>query len=190
MTFAPRGGDAAHVLPDAIIVGLDVVFCGTAAGKTSALTGAYYAGPGNRFWPTLHAVGLTSVRLAPSAFRDLLAYGIGLTDIAKRASGPDSGLASSDFDPVDLERRVSAASPRILAFNGKRAAAAFLGLPTSKVAFGRLDGTIGATELHVLPSTARLASRYWDIGAWHAFAERVRYVRAQLAGNAPRRTLK
>jgi double-stranded uracil-DNA glycosylase len=36
-------------LPDYLAFGLRVVFCGTAAGKTSASSGHYYAGTGNLF---------------------------------------------------------------------------------------------------------------------------------------------
>jgi G:T/U-mismatch repair DNA glycosylase len=42
-----------EVLPDLLRPGLRIVFCGTAAGTASARAGAYYAGPGNAFWPTL-----------------------------------------------------------------------------------------------------------------------------------------
>lgn len=42
------------ILPDVIEPGLRIVFCGTAAGAKSAAVGAYYAGPGNAFWATLH----------------------------------------------------------------------------------------------------------------------------------------
>lgn len=48
-----------EVLPDVIDHDLSVVFCGTAAGNESARRRAYYAGPGNAFWPTLFKVGLT-----------------------------------------------------------------------------------------------------------------------------------
>src|ERR1700753_3045292 len=56
----------APVLPDVLEPGLRVVFCGTAPGTASARAGAYYAGPGNRFWVTLHEVGLTPVLLRPA----------------------------------------------------------------------------------------------------------------------------
>ena len=44
---------------------LDVVFVGTAAGRRSADVGHYYAGAGNRFWSTLHHVGITRRAFAP-----------------------------------------------------------------------------------------------------------------------------
>lgn len=41
------------VPPDLLAPHLRLVFCGTAAGNVSAARGAYYAGPGNQFWPIL-----------------------------------------------------------------------------------------------------------------------------------------
>jgi hypothetical protein len=86
------------VLPDILEPGLRIVFCGTAAGARSAELGQPYAGPGNKFWRVLEEVCLTPTRLTPAEFRDLPRYGIGLTDLAKFASGSDSVLRSADFD--------------------------------------------------------------------------------------------
>jgi len=69
------------ILPDVMEVGLNVAFCGTAAGTKSAQAGAYYAGPGNAFWATLHRIGLTPRELRPTEYAELLDYGAGLTDI-------------------------------------------------------------------------------------------------------------
>ena len=46
------------LLPDVLKPGLDVVFCGKAAGSRSAESGVYYAGNGNRFWKILHRTGM------------------------------------------------------------------------------------------------------------------------------------
>ena len=64
-----RGHQAAIGIsvPDLLAPGLDLVFCGTAPSPASFKARAYYANPGNAFWPTLHAVGLTPERLAPAA---------------------------------------------------------------------------------------------------------------------------
>ncbi|MBW8837607.1 MAG: mismatch-specific DNA-glycosylase, partial [Burkholderia sp.] len=48
----------AHILPDQLKPGLKLVFCGTAAGRQSALQQAYYAHGQNKFWTTLHKTGL------------------------------------------------------------------------------------------------------------------------------------
>ena len=95
---------AGPILPDVLGPGLRIVFCGSAAGAASARAGAYYAGPGNRFWPTLHRVGLTPHLLAPAAFRTVLDHGIGLTDLCKTESGADAGL-SRRADDADCARR-------------------------------------------------------------------------------------
>src|ERR1700727_2633952 len=71
------------ILPDILAPGLNLVVCGSAAGTRSAELGAYYAGPGNQFWGMLHRVGLTPRVLKPAEFREVIAYAIGLTDIAK-----------------------------------------------------------------------------------------------------------
>src|SRR4051794_32803818 len=69
-----------NVLPDVLRPGLRLVICGSAAGVVSAARGEYYAGPGNKFWDILAVTGLTPRRLLPHEFRDVLDFGIGLTD--------------------------------------------------------------------------------------------------------------
>jgi len=160
-------------LPDVLAPGLKVVFCGTAAGERSAQRGCYYAGPGNKFWPTLAHVGLTPRRLQPEEFRELPSYGLGLTDLAKKVSGADSILRSSDFDVEGFRRRLIEAAPRIIAFNGKKSAAAFLGQNTGAVPIGLLPIRIGTSKVHVLPSTSGAARRYWSIEQWFALARSV-----------------
>ncbi|MDQ3726180.1 MAG: mismatch-specific DNA-glycosylase, partial [Actinomycetota bacterium] len=88
----------ADVLPDVLVPGLKVVFCGNAAGKVSARKGAYYAGPGNLFWPTLHEVGLTPIRLRPEEFRRMPEFGLGLTDACKARFGSDAEVGSAGHD--------------------------------------------------------------------------------------------
>ena len=83
----------AHVLPDVLAPGLRLVFCGTAAGKELARRAAYYAHPQNRFWRALFEAGLTPRLLRPEEYAEALQWGIGLTDLAKHASGMDRGPA-------------------------------------------------------------------------------------------------
>ena len=64
--FRPRALMARkHVLPERLKPGLKLVFCGTAAGRQSALQQAYYAHGQNKFWKTLYEVGLTPSLFAP-----------------------------------------------------------------------------------------------------------------------------
>ena len=160
------------VLPDVLGPGLRIVFCGSAAGAASARAGAYYAGPGNRFWPTLYDVGLTPRLLAPAEFRAVLRYGIGLTDICKTASGADSGLSAEADDAAALAAKIARFRPAVLAFNGKRAARVFLN--AASIDFGELTQRIGETAIHVLPSTSGAARRWWDEAFWRRVAEAAR----------------
>jgi double-stranded uracil-DNA glycosylase len=160
------------VLPDLLAKNLDVVFCGTAAGRKSAEMGAYYAGPGNRFWPTLHEVGLTPRRLAPAEYPQLLTYRLGLTDLAKFASGADSGLRRADFNALALRETIARYRPKVLAFTSKRAALEFFG---GDVDYGRNRDRIGETLLFTLTSPSGLATRFWQGGKhWHDLAALVR----------------
>jgi TDG/mug DNA glycosylase family protein len=160
------------ILPDVLAPGLKVVFCGTAAGDRSARVAAYYAGPGNRFWDTLFETGLTPKRLTPCQFRDVLRYGIGLTDLVKTAKGPDASLPSGSFDPEGLRKRLREVSPDVLAFNGKKSAKSYFGRST--VEYGRQAVLLGSTTLFVLPSTSGAARGYWDSRHWHDLAKHLR----------------
>ncbi len=155
------------VLPDVLGPGLRVAFCGTAAGTASARAGAYYAGPGNRFWPTLHEVGLTPVELAPAEFTRLPEFGIGLTDICKVRHGSDQEVGTAEFDVAGLEAKVAAAEPGALAFNGKNAARGAL---ERGVEYGPQEERIGGADVWVLPSTSGAARGFWRIEPWRELA--------------------
>ena len=169
-----RGGDSLgkrprrHVLPDVLVPGLVTVFCGSAVGRKSALLRASYAGPGNKFWPTLFAVGITPRRIVPSEFRSITEFGIGLTDMNKHELGGDHELTDAADDPRALRRKILRYRPRILAFTAKRPAQVFLDRP---VAYGLQPDTIGETRVFVLPSPSGRAGAFWDIAHWRALAE-------------------
>lgn len=157
-----------HVLPDVLQPGLRLVFCGTAAGRRSAAEGAYYAHPGNAFWRTVHAVGLTPRPLRPDEFRCMPRFGIGLTDLAKHHSGNDDQLPAHAFDVDALRRKIEHFAPAVLAFTSKNAARAALG---GKPDYGWQDARIGDTRLYVLPSPSGQARRAWRIEPWQALAD-------------------
>jgi TDG/mug DNA glycosylase family protein len=156
------------ILPDILAPGLKVVFCGTQAGAASARLAAYYAGPGNKFWTVLHAVGLTPRRLAPSEYREVLRYGIGLTDVAKRSAGPDSALRLGDVDAAGLQARIATSGVRYLAFNGKRAARAILGF--GPLDYGLQSRPVAQAAVFVLPSTSGAAAGSWSLEPWKHMA--------------------
>ncbi len=142
------------ILPDLLGWGLRLVFCGTAAGPESARAGAYYAKPGNRFWPVLEEAGFTAGRLRPAEYPQLRARGIGLTDLAKSRSGVDRDLGVEDFDIDRFWASMRFYSPRAIAFTSQEAASIALGLRKADISFGARPGrSVGRQpEVFVLPS--------------------------------------
>jgi TDG/mug DNA glycosylase family protein len=165
-----------HILPDLLRPGLELVFCGTAAGERSAREGAYYAHPGNLFWRALYEAGITPHRFGPAEFPGLLDLGIGLTDLAKRHSGNDADLPRDAFDAPALVAKIEAFRPHLIAFTSKTAARAALGRPI--VAYGPQPERIGITEVHALPSPSGQARRHWNMGPWRQLAIRYHQLRA------------
>ena len=160
-----------HVLPERLRPGLDLVFCGTAAGRISALTGTYYAHPQNRFWRTLHEVGLTPRLFAPHEYELLWELGIGLTDIAKFASGMDHQLprhALGKSAAKALRDRITAIAPRHLAFTSLTAGRAVMG---PGMVAGEQPERLGQTRVWLLPSPSPLAMNHWDIAPWRSLAQ-------------------
>lgn len=165
----------ADILPDVLAPRLKVVFCGTAASPASSAAGAYYAGPGNRFWETLYRTGLTPRQYAPEEFRELTQYGIGLTDLAKLASGPDSAIPRDCFDAAGLLARIEQHKPQVVAFTSKRAAQEYYGAGV-QIEYGWQPQGVGPAKAFVLPSPSGAARGYWDESYWRQLAEYVKSV--------------
>ena len=159
------------ILPDYLAPGLRLVFCGTAAGHVSAALGHYYAGPGNRFWGLLQEAGLTPRRFTPQDDHLLPGLGIGLTDLAKEASGMDRDIPAAAYGPGALARRVGALAPVALAFTSLKAAR--VALSDDRIAVGplALDARFPGVALWALPSPSRANGHFtrepWlDLGRW------------------------
>jgi double-stranded uracil-DNA glycosylase len=160
------------MLDDLLARRLDLVICGSAVGTRSAEVGAYYAGRGNKFWRTLAETGLTDRELRPSEYRQLLSYGIGLTDLVKDQAGGDVGLRFTAADAFRLRATIIFYQPRYFCFNGKRAAREFF--RCEEIRFGVQAVRIGKTVLFVAPSTSAAANATWDPAVWRDLARRVR----------------
>ena len=164
-----------YLLPDLLAPNLQLVFCGTAPSKASAAAKAYYAKPGNKFWTSLYAVGITPRRFAPHEYPALLALGIGLTDLCKGHSGIDSELPAGAFDVAAFERKLRKYRPQIVAFTSKNAAQNYFG---HAVGFGWYPGNQTAkpatTRFFVLPSPSGLATRFFNIEIWQELGNDIR----------------
>jgi len=155
---------SSHLLPDVLAPGLDLVFCGTAPSPVSFKSRAYYANPGNAFWPTLFAVGLTPERFAPERFPELLAHGLGLTDLNKTEYGSDHELSADAMDAKSLHAKLRRYKPAAVAFTSKHAASLALGVKAP--AYGRQPETIEGAVAFVLASPSGRARSFWTAKPW------------------------
>jgi TDG/mug DNA glycosylase family protein len=157
-----------QLVPDLLAPGLDLVFCGTAPSPASFKARAYYANPGNAFWATLHAVGLTPERLAPQRYPELLALGIGLTDLNKTEYGSDHELSPQAMDAASLHAKLRRFRPAAVAFTSKNAASLAFGVKT--LAYGRQAAPIEGAVAFVLASPSGRARSFWTIEPWRQAA--------------------
>ena len=153
-----------RVLPDLLRPGLRVVFCGINPGLWSAATGHHFARPGNRFWPALHAAGLTPRQLDPSEQEELLRLGLGLTNVVPRASARADELTQQEYveGGAALRAKVEEHAPAWLAVLGVTAYRAAFGDRTAQV--GEQDVSWGPTRLWVLPNPSGL-NAHWPAAA-------------------------
>jgi len=162
------------ILKDVLKPNLDIVFCGTAVGEASAVKQAYYAGPGNQFYPVLYKARLISNPLQPENYEQLLNHNLGLTDMAKLISGNDNILVEADFDIRGFKDKILKFKPKIVCFNGKKAAATFLNERSTKnVNYGFLPQRIGTTRCYVAPSTSGSARKFWDESYWFNLKQKI-----------------
>ncbi|WP_225889916.1 mismatch-specific DNA-glycosylase [Indioceanicola profundi] len=165
------------ILPDILAPGLDLVLCGTAPSRISAAKAAYYANPGNRFWRTLHEVGLTPEQISPADYARVLEFGIGLTDLNKTEFGCDHDLSPDAYDVQGFTSKIRAFAPSVIAFDSKNAAKAFFGVP--RVGLGLQTATLNGIPIFVVPSPSGLARRFFDVAPWREMADFVAECRSR-----------
>lgn len=146
----------ASKLPDYLAPSLKVVFCGTAAGTTSASRGHYYAGPGNLFWTYLYEGRIIPERLFPSTDHRVLDFGVGLTDLAKKVAASSDRDLQAHYDVVGFVKKIQRHEPSWVAFHGKEAAKVVsraLGRGRT-VTLGVQEWTVEDARVFVLPSAS------------------------------------
>ncbi len=146
-------GDLEGPLPDVLAPELRIVFCGINPGLASAAAGAHFANPRNDFWRLLHDAALTPRLLAPHEQWELLRFGLGVTNAARRATPGSGDLRRADFTGAAsrLEQLCAELGPSYLAFVGKEAYRGAFGV---RPPLGLLDHRISDSRLFVLPSTS------------------------------------
>jgi TDG/mug DNA glycosylase family protein len=169
---------ASRTLPDVVAPGLRVLFCGINPGLYSAATGYHFARPGNRFWPALHRSGFTARQLRPEEQEQLLAAGLGITNIAPRATARAAELSRDELRAGAgvLAAKVASLRPAWLAVVGVSAYRLAFGRPGAAV--GPQAGTIAASRVWILPNTSGL-NAHWTPAALAAEFARLRAAAVQ-----------
>jgi TDG/mug DNA glycosylase family protein len=143
---------------------LRVLFCGINPGLVSAATGHHFARPGNRFWPVLHGSGLTPRLLLPSEQDELRRLGLGVTNMAPRATARADELTAAEMVAGGLRLRelVAEYRPAWLAVVGVTAYRTAFGMP--KAGVGPQEERLDHTRIWVLPNPSGL-NAHWQLPA-------------------------
>jgi len=149
-----------RTIRDVLGPGLDVIFVGINPGRYSGATGFHFAGPGNRFWPALHASGFTDRRLLPSEVGLLPQFGCGITNLVARTTARADELTTDELlaGRRRLERKVRRYRPQWVAFVGLGAYRVAFGKPAATV--GPQPDTIAGARVWVLPNTSGLNANH------------------------------
>jgi TDG/mug DNA glycosylase family protein len=159
-----------RTIPDVIGPGLRVLFSGINPGLVSAWTGHHFARPGNRFWPALHRSGFTPRQLLPEEQDGLLTLGLGITNVAPRATARADELTPAELvaGGLALREKVLLHRPSWLAVLGVTAYRAAFALPKTRI--GPQEERVGDTRVWVLPNPSGLNAHYTPAALAEEFA--------------------
>jgi TDG/mug DNA glycosylase family protein len=147
-------------VPDLVAPGLRVLLCGINPSLWSGAVGYHFARPANRLWPALHLAGFTPRRLHPSETSELLAAGLGVTNLVPYATARADEVSRDNL-------QVGAGRVAAVAERWSPGWVAFLGLTAYRVAFHRPKATTGAqpellggARVWLLPNPSGLNASY------------------------------
>lgn len=151
---------AGSAIPDVLAPGLGVVFAGINPGLYSGATGRHFARPGNRFWPTIHQAGFTPRLMRPDETSELLALGIGITNLVNRTTATAAELTREELRNGGARLRAMADRdrPRAIGILGVTAYRAAFDAP--RAAVGRQDDPLADAIVWVLPNPSGLNAHY------------------------------
>jgi len=153
-----RGG----TIPDTVGPATRLLFVGFNPGLRSVAVQAPFSLRSNRFWSTLYRAGILDHVVDASQGLDaadrahLFARGVGLTSLVRRATARADELTRDELvaGARELERRVAASPPRVVAI---------LGITAYRIAFGVKDAvpgkqpaTIAGVPIWVVPNPSGL----------------------------------
>jgi TDG/mug DNA glycosylase family protein len=138
-----------------------ILFVGINPSLASARVGHHFAGPGNPFYRLLHAAGFVP---EPLTFVDdvrLPDFGLGLTNIAERATREASELTPLDYAKgrKRLARMIAEVRPAVVAFVGGTAYRQFFG-PSASPGPGAKPERIEDAAVFVVPNPSGRNAAY------------------------------
>ena len=160
-----------RTVPDLVRPGLAVLLCGINPSLWSGAVGLHFATPGNRLWPTLHAAGWTPRRLQPRETDEVLAAGLGITNLVMRATARADELTDDELRAglPRLESLAVRVQPRFVAFLGMTSFRIATG--DRKAAVGPVDRRIGGARAWLLPNPSGLNASWQLPRLAEAYAE-------------------
>jgi TDG/mug DNA glycosylase family protein len=164
-------GARGATIPDVLSPGLRVVFVGINPGLYSGAVGHHFARPGNRFWKALHGSGFTDRLLSPFEGRELLRYGVGVTNLVDRTTARAEELDEDELreGARGLERKIARYRPGAVAVLGVGAYRVAFSRP--RAAVGRQPDRIGDSPTWVLPNPSGRTAAYQLPQLIEAFSE-------------------
>jgi TDG/mug DNA glycosylase family protein len=151
---------AGKSVPDVIAHNLRLLFVGINPGLYTAAIGHHFGRPGNRFWPTLYSAGFTPRLLSPYEERELLNYGLGITNVVNRATAAAAELSPEELAEggLQLEDKVHHYQPAFVAVLGVGAYRSAFHRP--KAVLGPQPESIGGAATWVMPNPSGLNAHY------------------------------
>ena len=170
-----RGTEVADLVGDLRDGGPCLVFVGINPSLMTAATGTHFAHPSNRFYPSLHAAGLTDRQLPRGVAhtdedaRALTDRGIAVTNVVARATARASDLSDAELRagvPV-LEAKLERWRPVVVAFTGVTAYRTAFG--ERDAALGLQDRDLAGAEVWVVPNPSGLNAHETidSLAAWY-----------------------
>lgn len=147
---------------DLVGPGLQLLIVGINPGLWTAAANAHFARPGNRFYPALHAAGITdhvidaSNGMTPQDRAQLIARGVGITNLVRRATARADELTGEELrdGSARVARSIAAYRPVVVAFLGITAYRKAFRNPRARTG-PQLDPLAGA-QVWVVPNPSGL----------------------------------
>lgn len=151
-----------RTLPDTVGAEMQLLVCGLNPSVRAADAGVGFVTPGNRYWPAALAAGIVSRDRDPR--HALLAHGVGMTDLVKRATPRADALSRDEYryGLQRLERLCAWLEPHAVCMVGL---AGWRAAVDRKASPGWQDARLGGCPVYVMPSTSGLnaATRLDDL---------------------------